>query len=270
MKTEKTYNVVRGIFFLSILLYVLSLAVSFLWVGRYCRPPILIERVAEIIAMLALFSFFFLMYRVLTHVYSIVMKRRGSEKEKSSEVFADIFAVDTDFEGYIEAFMGDVGKKKIEFDSELYQNHLEEATEEFRLLLPRFIFRTKRALLGIICFSILSLIPIFASLYILDYSVEMYVFGEAGFADQGISEGNPCDWTIEGIYYSIVTMTTLGYGDICPGASSLARMLVILQVVASFILIAVVMGIVLQHLETVYYPEEFKRILNNEMEIMHK
>lgn len=60
------------------------------------------------------------------------------------------------------------------------------------------------------------------------------------FLDMAIGGGTPADWT-ELLYYSFVTLTTLGYGDIVP-ATLLARHLTIAEAVAGVLYLPIVIS----------------------------
>lgn len=82
-------------------------------------------------------------------------------------------------------------------------------------------------------FNYIEIIIHFASVYLLSLSI-----------------GNSCDQTpitcpLEAIYFSIVTITTLGYGDIRP-ISRIGRILVSLQVLIGIVLIVAVLAKFLQ------------------------
>ena len=55
--------------------------------------------------------------------------------------------------------------------------------------------------------------------------------------------GNGMNALFNGVYYSIITMTTVGYGDIYP-QNTLARIIVSMECLTSYILLGIMIGII--------------------------
>jgi len=85
--------------------------------------------------------------------------------------------------------------------------------------------------------SILLLIANFAQI-VLCFSI-LYLSTQSIAA--GGSSGSPIICSLQSLYFSVVTITTLGYGDFCP-ANSLGQGLVIVEVFIGFVFVVLIFG----------------------------
>lgn len=113
------------------------------------------------------------------------------------------------------------------------------------ILILRYLFEKRRVTVDMICASLcvyLLLGVLWAILYsffgLLDPEAFKFSFAEAGETDL-MRFGS--DRTFIAIYYSLVTMSTLGYGDIIP-TSSLTRMCAALQAVVGQLYLVVLVA----------------------------
>ena len=66
---------------------------------------------------------------------------------------------------------------------------------------------------------------------------------------------------ISSLYYSIVTVTTLGYGDILP-INATGQILVILELIFSFILVILIIGVLISGVRYIKEKERIENIVN--------
>lgn len=66
---------------------------------------------------------------------------------------------------------------------------------------------------------------------------------------------------ISSLYYSIVTITTLGYGDILP-INATGQILVILELIFSFILVILILGVLISGVRYIKEKERIENIVN--------
>lgn len=113
------------------------------------------------------------------------------------------------------------------------------------ILILKFLFSTGRVSSDMICAS-LCIYLLLGVLWAITYSLIQIFDGQAflsAFADDG--EGRTMQFggerTLTALYYSFVTMSTLGYGDIVP-RSSLARMAAAMQAIVGQLYLAVLVA----------------------------
>jgi len=97
----------------------------------------------------------------------------------------------------------------------------------------REYFTNKRShFVTIIAWALISVILIFSFFYIADYTLEYAIFHRPGFDSEFniMQKGDICGCFLDGVYYSVVTFATLGYGDIHPGDSTIAKIISIAEV----------------------------------------
>jgi voltage-gated potassium channel Kch len=84
----------------------------------------------------------------------------------------------------------------------------------------------------------MSRVVLWSVLIIALFSLSYFLLGESAFAQ---AEG--LDWTLfTTTYYSVVTFTTLGFGDITP-STSLAAGIVMIEVIVGYVMLGILISI---------------------------
>jgi hypothetical protein len=165
------------------------------------------------------------LWRVISDIYKPFKNYRGLPG--AGEEFLDDFHNHVpDAKNSFDIFKKSILEGKINTNSSEFNSFIDEIGTEFNNSYCRIYFGSKRnEFIKMILTGIICVILIFSFLYIADYTIDEVLYKEDGFKNNKIKEGNFPECLIDGLYYSVVTVATLGYGDIHPGKSIVARII---------------------------------------------
>lgn len=192
----------------------------------------------------------------------------GQQVKSGPHAFKHFLKIVPEFHAILDVIKRNVREKKIKPETEPFETHISDLLHESKAWTGYYFMRILKEFRNKVIYTgILGIIFIFACFYIADYSIEMYFNHKAGFCTNVIPEGNLLDFLGEGIYYSVVTFTTLGYGDIYPNTSVLARIISSVEALLFVLFISVLLNIgwnIIQ-LKYVLHPDDMENEIRNEV-----
>lgn len=244
----------------SLLYFILALITSSMRIKLGKEFNILADGFAVMVVSLGSFV---VLINIIINIFKLFKFMPYSHLEAYDEFLVNM----PDFNGHVEQLCAAVKNKKLKTKGNLYESHMNETNDEFKTLIIRFLEKKRKQLLKNICFCLIALIIIFSSLYIMDCTLEFCHNNKPGFSTTIIPNGKLIRQAIDGIYYSVVTITTLGFGDIHPGDSVIARILAIFEVLSFIFIFSLALNLMLQGKEDryIYDPCEFTNILRKKL-----
>ncbi len=101
-----------------------------------------------------------------------------------------------------------------------------------------FVLRADRVTTGVL-WGAVAIYMILGGVWFINFAL-MQRFEPASFTDMTVGAGNPAEWT-DLLYYSFVTLTTLGFGDIVP-TTSMARHFTVAEAVCGVLYLPIVIS----------------------------
>jgi hypothetical protein len=173
-----------------------------------------------------------------------------------------------EIKSHIDELESKIRKNELKSDSNEFKSYLEEIKWDFKALIKVHLEKKRLKLLKVVSITLSALIVAFASLYINDYTLGRFLFNQKGFCNMLIPDGGVIDWALEGFYYSVVTITTLGFGDIHPSTNLLPRILAIVEVLSFIFIISIGFNFLAQNLENrlAFDHEDFTYLLRRDLQ----
>ncbi len=249
-----------------ILLGILSL-LSISWVGAKDNTPPPIWAI-----FLAFFSFafgIFLIIKIFIDIFELYSFPKDMPETRVNFFYEFNYYV-PEAEGIFEQLKICISRGEIKVNTPLFLSHIDEISEDYKILVRSYYTTKTLKLIRTIFKSAILFIIIFSFLFISDYTVEIFLYGKPGFENTIIPQGNLVNSLIDGLYYSVVTFTSLGYGDIYPISSSIiARLISIAEVLIFFFVFILGINFTLSFYNYLNYmvtPENLKKALKEELE----
>lgn len=132
----------------------------------------------------------------------------------------------------LDNLISQVSNNAIDIRNNNFQTKLNEVKSELKPFISEYVKIRFNSFLKTTMTGIFIVILIFCFFYISNYPFEISVnkCNNPGFYNTSIGSSNFINCIVEGLYYSVTTFTTLGYGDLRPDLSYFARFLSISEV----------------------------------------
>ena len=259
-------NLKPNFFYAGIFSILVASLISIVWtqMGNLTKPPVW--------ALISGFFTFLIGILLIVYISVDIIKsfNLGKQVKTNFFMFTDFLKYVPEAKAILDQLKLNVQRRELILGTNHFESIMSEMHYEFKSLASKYFERKlKRFMRKVFFRGILGVILIFACFYIAEYSIEMYFWNQAGFRTGFLPGGNLFGFIVEGLYYSVTTFTTLGYGDICPTKLSIvARLISSFEVLmfVSFFAVFVNFGLNSATQRFVLVPDDMIDVMRAELE----
>ena len=143
------------------------------------------------------------------------------------------------FKNHVAALRNCVATKLIDPDAERFNRYVADAEPDLMAHAAASIVTRRRRFITTWVVLMMCVVFVFANLYLASHTLDYWCHGHCGFRGTLKVDNSPFEWLLESLYHSIVTASTVGFGDLTPDAYSIPRVLAITEIlIAVFFLTA--------------------------------
>jgi hypothetical protein len=232
------------------LLYLLTFFSSQWIVDHQSKPPL----VQTIIAWASFFMGIALVARFVQMFYKQSPLSTDAVPRTGPFALQELLDNNAELNGHFEELVIAIKDNKLSFDSPLFDSHIRELRAELGVWVRLFFITKVKSFMITFIRSIIFIILIFATFYILDFTIEATLHNPPlyGFHYTLMPKGDFIRWIVEAVYFTLTTVSTLGFGDIRPHQCILARSIIIFELLTFMLVFSLGVSFSFVLLESLY------------------
>ncbi len=240
---------------------------SLLWISskNYTKPPVWALCLAMLGVAGGIMALAYVMYDIYRH-----SPLSGGVPGTRFQAFQELLDYVPEAKGVYEQLRLNVRGGEINPGTSLFESHINEMRLDLKTFIRSYFLKKRNEFMRMFFAGISCTILIFACLYLVDYTIEIYFSNDnkPGFSNVRMPKGNILEWAWDGIYFSVVTFATLGYGDITPNTSVWARSIAMVEVITFLFVFAFGLNFALSFVQSTFVldPEDLTDVLRDELE----
>jgi len=250
------------------ILFILTI-ISTMWIPFGRQSKISVPMWSLIASLLSIIIATIILYYIIRNI--LKFSKLGQQVKNDFHALSDLLEVLPELSSILDELKQNVRRGDIVPGTKQFETLMSEMSYEFKTWIGiHFQRRLNFFIKEVILRGILGVIFIFGCIYVVDYSFEMYINGTPGFcksADVKTVKNIP-EFFVEGFYYSISTFATLGYGDIHPSSSAIARIISISEVLFFILFTTAIVniGLIIILQRSMFSPAEMIALIRYDVE----